>query len=271
MSARALNWAWGQRPKTSTEKLVLAAIADRSDDEGISYPSIGWVVNKCQPISEPTVKRAIASLAEQGLIEKTRRLRKRNGDFSVWLYRLPLEKSAQIISDPCAGVAGELCAEITGDLAETFTTNRKSLSDERDGQVRSRDDVWDALVAWLGYEPKTRTERTGWNRVVRELKEAGATGETVKAAGKAYDGEWKGLERSPYALMKWWSRFLTEGDGSNVRAAVLSWARNVGVHLEAAGLDDELLSWAGRGADDVTLAEAKRIATTPIERLAAAS
>lgn len=148
------------------------------------------------------------------------------------------------------------------------STETSSPKGEDAGTGR-RDDVWDSLVRWLGHEPQTRTERAGWNRVARELREAGATGETVTAAGRAYDAEWKGLERSPYALMKWWGRFLTEGDGSNVKQAVLSWARNVGVHLEATGLDEELVSWASRGADDATLREAREIATAPIERLAA--
>jgi hypothetical protein len=51
---------------------------------------------------------------------------------------------------------------------------------------------------------------------------------------------------------------------ANLRAAVLAWAHNVGVHLEAHGIDGDLLTWAKRGADDDTLAEAKRIATGPI-------
>lgn len=44
-----------------------------------------------------------------------------------------------------------------------------------------RDDVWDSLTAHFG-EPRTKTERAMFGRVVRELLEAGATeAETRKA------------------------------------------------------------------------------------------
>ncbi len=44
-----------------------------------------------------------------------------------------------------------------------------------------RDDVWDSLTATFG-EPRTKTERAMFGRVVAELLEAGATAaETVKA------------------------------------------------------------------------------------------
>ncbi len=44
-----------------------------------------------------------------------------------------------------------------------------------------RDDVWDSLTAHFG-EPRTKTERSMFGRVVAELLEAGATSqETTKA------------------------------------------------------------------------------------------
>ncbi len=44
-----------------------------------------------------------------------------------------------------------------------------------------KDDVWDSLTAHFG-EPRTKTERAMFGRVVAELLEAGATSaETVKA------------------------------------------------------------------------------------------
>jgi hypothetical protein len=202
VSARALNWAWAQQPKTSTEKLVLVAIADRSDDDGISFPSIGWLVEKCQPISEPTVKRSVASLATQGLIEKTKRLRRRNGDFSTWLYRLPLEEGAEITGDPCAEIAGELCAEITGDLAETFTTNRKSSPDGEDAPAsrRKRDEVWDLLVELFGPVAERTNAHAKRNKAVADLKRLGATVETIRAGARAWPKLFEGATLTDVAL-----------------------------------------------------------------------
>lgn len=122
MSARALNWAWEQTPLTTTQKLVLAALADRADDDGECWPSIRWIVDKCQPITEQTAKRAVADLAKQGLVTKVERKRKANGDYSVWIYRLPI---AQVTSDTCAGVADDQCAGITHDLTKTSSIEPK--------------------------------------------------------------------------------------------------------------------------------------------------
>lgn len=266
------------RPRTAAQKLVLAALADRADDDGECFPSISWLAEKCKPMSERSVREALRELAGQGLVEKTDRRRRGDGTLGTWLYRLPLDlviqrqpgDTGEIVQPGVSGpvTPGRQTSDTRPTRRDDHRDDHRSSTDVEDAGAR-RDDVWDALVSWLGHEPKTQTERRGWNRVVRELREAGATGESVTAAGRAYDAEWKGLERSPYALMKWWGRFLVEGDGTNVRAAVLSWARNVGVHLEAPGLDEELVSWAARGADDSTLQEARRIATTPIEKLAA--
>lgn len=44
-----------------------------------------------------------------------------------------------------------------------------------------RDDVWDQLAEHFG-EPRTKTERTQFGKVVGELLEAGATADEVKAA-----------------------------------------------------------------------------------------
>jgi len=44
-----------------------------------------------------------------------------------------------------------------------------------------KDDVWDSLVAHFG-NPRTKTERTMFGRVVKELLEAGATSEETDKA-----------------------------------------------------------------------------------------
>jgi hypothetical protein len=125
MSARALNWAWSQKPRTTTQKLVLAALADRADETGECFPSLRWIAERCQPMSEQTAKRAVGDLAEQGLLEKTTRKRKSNGDFSVWVYRLPISARAEAAADPCADVPGDTWAGITDEPAETTKDETK--------------------------------------------------------------------------------------------------------------------------------------------------
>lgn len=91
MSARALNWAWAQRPQTSSQKLVLAALADRADDDGVCWPSTRWLAEKCQPMPAETVRRVLRELTEQGLVVKLRRQRRPDGTLGTWLFRLSVE------------------------------------------------------------------------------------------------------------------------------------------------------------------------------------
>src|SRR6266567_5826286 len=93
MSARALAWAWQQQPATTSQKLVLAALADRADDDGECFPSVQWIAEKCAPMPERTVRRNIAELAAQGFVEKSERRRRGDGTLGTWIYRLPLESS----------------------------------------------------------------------------------------------------------------------------------------------------------------------------------
>ncbi len=191
MSARALNWAWQQTPRTTTEKLVLAALADRADDDGECFPSLSWIVEKCKPITKPTAKRAVAELAAQGFIAKVDRRRRGDGTLGTWLYRLPIDQSAQVIpgqpertSEPHQS-APVSQPERTSDPAETFYRDEVSTDVETGG--RPRDAVWDTLVDLFGDVPVNAKNAHGKrNAAVRDLKALGATPAAIEAAAKAW-------------------------------------------------------------------------------------
>jgi hypothetical protein len=96
MSARALTWAWQQVPEKGAEKLVLAALADRADEDGYCWPSLRWLAAKCAPLSERHVRRSVIALERQNLLVKVDRKRRQSGAFSVWVYRLNLPTSGHI-------------------------------------------------------------------------------------------------------------------------------------------------------------------------------
>ena len=62
MSIAAMNWAWQQR-LTPSLKLILMALSDAADDEGICWPGVATVAVKCN-VSSRTVRRGIQSLIE---------------------------------------------------------------------------------------------------------------------------------------------------------------------------------------------------------------
>lgn len=67
MSIRLMNLAW-QAPLTATQKLVLLAMADWSNDEGICWPSIAKLASKTS-LSERGLRKVIRSLEELGLVD----------------------------------------------------------------------------------------------------------------------------------------------------------------------------------------------------------
>lgn|GEM_PF-3261926 len=68
MSIRVMTWAWSLEELPRLETLVLLALADRADDDGICWPSVPELMRKARA-SDRSVKRALASLRHAGLIE----------------------------------------------------------------------------------------------------------------------------------------------------------------------------------------------------------
>ena len=66
MSIRAMVWAWDQEC-TATEKLVLLALADHSDDNGVCWPGMEGVAQKTG-LTRRTVVTTIRSMEGKGLL-----------------------------------------------------------------------------------------------------------------------------------------------------------------------------------------------------------
>lgn len=66
MSVRIMAEVW-RLDLPANDKIVLLALADHADDEGLCYPSIGRVAWKCC-YSRATIKRQMKRLSEAGLV-----------------------------------------------------------------------------------------------------------------------------------------------------------------------------------------------------------
>ena len=82
-----MNWAWRQT-LAPTLKLVLMALADAADDQGVCWPSVSTLARKCS-VSTHTVRRALRVLVDQGLLVAEPR-RRPDGSSTSNRYRLHL-------------------------------------------------------------------------------------------------------------------------------------------------------------------------------------
>ena len=89
MGIRAMLWAW-HWPLSSTQKLVLIALAWHSDDQGTCWPSQARLA-RLSGLSERSVRRAARELEQQNLIRRHRRTTDA-GALTSHLYVLQLER-----------------------------------------------------------------------------------------------------------------------------------------------------------------------------------
>ena len=93
-----MNWAWRQQ-LSPTPKLILMALADAANDDGICWPSVSTVATKCC-VSVRTVRRVMQKLVDRGLLHSEQRYRK-DGSCSSNRYQLRLEGGDRL--SPAAG------------------------------------------------------------------------------------------------------------------------------------------------------------------------
>ena len=95
-----MNWAWHQDLKP-VPKLVLMALADAADDQGICWPSVATIATKVG-VSTRTVRRVMQALTSCELLTAEQRYRS-DGSCSSNRYRLSLEGGDNLSPAPDGG------------------------------------------------------------------------------------------------------------------------------------------------------------------------
>jgi len=80
MSVRAMAWVWRQQ-LSGPEKLVLMALADHADEDGICWPGNAHLARKCN-LSQRSVQRHVKNLIDNGYMTSNRRFRDTGGQTS---------------------------------------------------------------------------------------------------------------------------------------------------------------------------------------------
>ena len=88
MSLKLMSAVWDLQTESHTRKLVLLALADNANDEGICWPSVATIARKCD-LSEQGVRNQLTELEAEKLLTIKHR-RDSNGDFTSNIYQLKL-------------------------------------------------------------------------------------------------------------------------------------------------------------------------------------
>lgn len=72
MSMRAINWVWSLEKLGVSETLVMLALADRADDDGIAWPAQGDLARRARQ-TDRNVRRVLGRLERLGLLTVERR------------------------------------------------------------------------------------------------------------------------------------------------------------------------------------------------------
>ena len=175
----------------SAQAVRLYALLNRYADKesGECFPSIK-TLSKRMHTSVSTVKRALAELKNTGAITSVARYDSRTGEQTSNLYTVIRVK-------PFIGEHPQLTDEPSPRSPEDY----KLKSDNQ----RINATLFVALTEAIGRQPATQTERAGWNKCVKELREANATAEQVMERAQVYKTTWRDMTLTPFALIKHWS------------------------------------------------------------------
>lgn len=89
MSLKAMVWVWEQQGLAAPTKLVLLALADNSDDQGVCWPGSRYIAEKTG-LSRATIWRHIKLLEERGLVRREERYNPEDGQQIANRYVLNL-------------------------------------------------------------------------------------------------------------------------------------------------------------------------------------
>ena len=174
---------------------TLCRYADK--DDGSCYPSIKHLGDRCNK-SVSSVKRALKELKDLGAIKIQPRYIEEKGQTSN-LYT--------VIYNP---FNIELGSQSKSELGASSNVDYKPKKNNQSHSMSaysgdSREDLYSVLIEELGYQPSTKVERSGFNKVLKELDQAHATTDQIRDRIRIYKKEWKGVTLTHFALIKHWS------------------------------------------------------------------
>ena len=181
---------------------VLCRYADK--DDGTCFPSITTLASRIK-VSNSTIKRGLRELKDIGAIKSQKRFDKATGEQTSNLYTVMRSKEAIIVNQEAIYDPPNVTDDTSPSSSETYKLESYNHSHSLENNLEDRKRLWSALVDSFGYQPSTQTERAGWNKCIKQLREAGAKADEIPSRVEQYKKEFKGMTLTPYALVKHWT------------------------------------------------------------------
>ena len=190
MSIKIMQWVWDDGPQEATELLVLLAMADIADDEGLCWPSIARIARKCR-MSDRNARRIIRRLEDGGwLLTREQRGRNQTNRYTI---QKPDKKIGQIVRADKCDTENRTNATVKPDTAMSAEPSRTvsiepslfmCAEEEPSSSQKKTDTTEEAFAAFWKIYPRKVKKPSALKAFKAALKKA--TAEQITASAKAY-------------------------------------------------------------------------------------
>lgn len=205
MSIKLMTAVWAREDLTSTQKLVLLALADWSNDEGLSWPSIDQLMKKSS-LKKRAVQITMRSLEEAGFVRRDEVLGKGN---KYWIT-LPVHNMHPCTE--CTTPAHQMHPTPASNAPNTSRIHQLTINNNISLKPAGvSDQVWKDFLE-VRKAKKAPLTATGLTRMANEAAKAGwtleeAIAESVSRGWQSFKAEWvkdksNGKERNQYGRGK---------------------------------------------------------------------
>ena len=162
MSVRASTWAWSLEEVMGSEALVLLALADQANDEGLCWPSQEKLAPKARQ-SVSTLRRSLRSLEKMGLLTTITRSSTRGRRSNLYLLHIGAKPDLSMRSARTVNLgeeAAQACQMLEEASGAKFVANKATGQFDRLPQSVIGDRLQPVTGDRLPYkEPPLRTTK----------------------------------------------------------------------------------------------------------------
>lgn len=246
MSSKILGNVWeacAAQDVKGAKLMIMARLADYSNDDGVSYPSVETICRQLG-LGESTVRTAISELETAGWLRReSRRKGNRNTSNLYHLNAERLEKLARIECDKVAAIKKQLRERAYSHHSDSEPSNTDPSDSEPSGAFHPSDSGKSGVLTRqnLTPDPQVNSKHEPQVNSKHELQSFGAQAEARTPVKKVYSPEfeilWKAYPKRPNdnksAAWKAWSARIKAGATAE---AILAGVQRYAAYVAATGI-----------------------------------